>query len=236
MDNDLLSTIKKQSEEERAKLDLKAYDLIIKGVKITDPKRIDIRGNLTCGENVKIDINVIFEGDVVLDNGVSVGPNCILKDCQIGRNTIIHAFSMIDEAHIGEACFIGPYGRIRPGSYLKNYVQIGNFVEIKNSTVMSKCRINHLSFIGDADLAEKVTIGAGTITCNHNGSETSHTNIEENAYVGSGSNLIAPINIGANSTIGAGSTINNDVPKDKLVIARSRQIEIENWKRVKNLK
>ena len=236
MDNHLFEIFKKKSEEERDRLDIKAYDLIAKGVEVIDPKRLDIRGSLTCSENVKIDINVIIEGDVVLASGVSVGANCILKDCQIGKNTIIYPFSSVDDAVIGESGFIGPYGRIRPGSYLKDFVQIGNFVEIKNSTIMNKCRINHLSFIGDSDLAENVTIGAGTITCNHNGDKTNHTNIENNAYVGSGSNLIAPINIGANSTIGAGSTINEDVPKGKLVIARSRQIEIENWQRTKDLK
>jgi len=236
MGNDLFKTIKKQSEDERVRLNLKAYDLIAKGVKIIDPKRTDIRGSLTCGENVVIDINVIFEGDVVLEDGVIVGANCIVKDCHIGKNTTIHPFSSIDDAVIGESGFIGPYGRIRPGSCLKNNVQIGNFVEIKNSTIMNKCRINHLSFIGDAYLAENVTIGAGTITCNHNGNNTNHTSIENNAYIGSGSSLIAPINIGANSTIGAGSTITDDVPKGKLVIARSRQIEIENWQRAKDLK
>jgi bifunctional UDP-N-acetylglucosamine pyrophosphorylase / glucosamine-1-phosphate N-acetyltransferase len=233
MNNNSIELIKKKYSLERDKLKFKAFKLMEKGVQILDPARIDIRGNLTCGENVKIDINVIFEGDVILADGVSVGASCILNDCQIGKNTNIHPYSLVDNAIIGESCFVGPYGRVRPGSNIKDFVQIGNFVEIKNANIMSKCRINHLSFIGDADLAESVTIGAGTITCNHNGIRINKTNIGDNAYVGSGSNLIAPIKIGANSTIGAGSTINKNVPKGKLVIARSKQIVIDDWQRTK---
>ncbi|MDB0021048.1 bifunctional protein glmU [Candidatus Pseudothioglobus singularis] len=230
MDKDLVSIVKKNSEKEREKLSIKAFKLMAEGVEIIDPNRLDIRGNLTCGENVKIDINVIIEGDVSLADGVSIGANCILKDCQIGKDTLIHPFSSIDGSVIGKSCFVGPYGRIRPDSYLGNSVQIGNFVEIKNATINSWTRINHLSFIGDADLAEGVTIGAGTITCNHDGFDFNHITIHEGSYIGSGCNLIAPLIINKNSTIAAGSTITDEVPSEVLTIARSRQVTIDSWK------
>lgn len=230
MNNKLFDLYKKKYEEKRDELDLKAYELIELGVEVVDPKRLDIRGNLTCGTNVKIDINVIFEGDVILENGVIVGASCILKNCKIGKNTILRPFSLVDDAVIGESCFIGPYGRIRPGSCLGNSVQIGNFVEIKNSQIGSKCRINHHTFVGDADLAEQVTIGAGVITCNHDGAGIHRTIIEQGAYVGSGCNLVAPVKINTNATIASGSTITEDAAANALTIARSRQVKIENWK------
>jgi len=218
------------------KMRLYAEKLIRDGVGIADPERIDVRGDLICGENVSIDINVIIEGTVKLGNNVSIGSNSILIDSVIGSNTVIKPFTIIEGAIIGESSFVGPYGRIREGTVINDFVQIGNFVEIKNTTIMNQCRINHLSFIGDAKLAENVTIGAGTITCNHNGSDTKITNIKKDAYVGSGTNLIAPLTIGAESTIGAGSTINQDVPKGKLVIARAKQTEVKNWQRPKIIK
>jgi len=215
---------------------LHAENLLREGVFIADPERIDIRGELTCGKNVSIDINVIFEGIVKLDDNVSIGANSIIISSVIGQNTVIKPFTFIEGAIIGKNSFIGPFGRIREGSVINDFVQIGNFVEIKNTTIMNKCRINHLSFIGDADLAENVTIGAGTITCNHNGSNSSQTSIKSDVYIGSGSNLIAPLTIGVGSTIGAGSTINKDVPDGKLVIARARQTEVKNWHRNKTNK
>ena len=232
MNNNLFDMYKKKYEEKRDALDLKAYQLIEIDVEVVDPKRLDIRGNLTCGSNVKIDIdiNVIFEGNVILENSVIVGANCILKNCKIGKNTILHPFSLVDDAVIGESCFIGPYGRIRPGSCLGDSVQIGNFVEIKNAQIGSKCRINHHAFVGDADLAEQVTIGAGVITCNHDGVGINRTIIEQGAYVGSGCNLVAPLKINTNATIASGSTITEEAAADTLTIARSRQVKIENWK------
>ncbi len=220
----------------RNKMRLHAEALVRGGVNVADPERIDIHGDLICGENVSIDINVIIQGNVKLGNNVSIGANSIIIDSVIGQDTIIKPFTIIEGASIGKNSFVGPYGRIREGTVISDFVQIGNFVEIKNTTIMNQCRINHLSFIGDADLAENVTIGAGTITCNHNGNNSTQTNIKSDVYVGSGSNLIAPLTIGAGATIGAGSTINKDVPKGKLVIARAKQIEVENWQRSKVLK
>ena len=154
------------------------------GVVARDPHRLDIRGDLICGCGVELDINVVVEGNVVLDDSVKIGANSVLSDCKIGRGTVIHPFSMVEGAVIGEQSFVGPYGRVRPGSRVGDQVQIGNFVEVKNANIASNCRINHLSFVGDADLAERVTIGAGTITCNHDGVGINRTTIEERAYIG----------------------------------------------------
>jgi bifunctional UDP-N-acetylglucosamine pyrophosphorylase / glucosamine-1-phosphate N-acetyltransferase len=210
--------------------------LINQGVRIFDDERVEIRGSLVCGNNVFIDINTIFEGSVVLADNVSIGSNCIIKDSIINQDSLIKPFTSIEGASIGKNTFIGPYARIREGTKVADFVQIGNFVEIKNSTIKDQCRINHHSFIGDADLDEGVTIGAGTITCNHDGHKINSISIGKNAYVGSGCNLIAPIRIGSNATIGAGSTISEDVPKDKLTIARAHQMTYENWKGPKHNK
>jgi len=208
----------------------KVLELIAAGVSVENPEQLHIRGMISCGENVKFDSNVIIEGNVKLEDGVLVGANSILKDCTIGKGTTINPFSLVEGAVIGENCLIGPYGRIRQGVSIEDRVQIGNFVEIKNSNIASKCRINHLSFVGDADLAEQVTIGAGTITCNHDGVSINRTIIEQGVYVGSGCNLVAPLKINTNATIASGSTITKEVSADTLTIARSRQVKIENWK------
>jgi bifunctional UDP-N-acetylglucosamine pyrophosphorylase/glucosamine-1-phosphate N-acetyltransferase len=208
-----------------------AKKLIENDVMIIDPERVDIRGHLKCGKNVVIDINVIFEGEVELGDNVSIGANCILVDSFIGNGAHIKPFSLVEGAMIGENSFVGPYGRIRHGSKIENDVQIGNFVEIKNSSIKNNSKINHLSFIGDADIDEDVTIGAGTITCNHDGLNTNFTKINKGAYVGSGCNLVAPIRIGNYATIGAGSTITKDAPDNSLTIARSKQNIIESWKK-----
>ena len=208
----------------------KVLELIAAGVSVENPEQLHIRGMISCGENVKFDSNVIIEGNVKLEDGVLVGANSILKDCTIGKGTTINPFSLVEGSVIGENCLIGPYGRIRQGVSIEDRVQIGNFVEIKNSNIASKCRINHLSFVGDADLAEQVTIGAGTITCNHDGVGINRTIIEQGAYVGSGCNLVAPLKINTNATIASGSTITKEVSADTLTIARSRQVKIENWK------
>ena len=208
----------------------KVLELIAAGVGVENPEQLHIRGMISCGENVKFDSNVIIEGNVKLEDGVLVGANSILKDCTIGKGTTINPFSLVEGAVIGENCLIGPYGRIRQGVSIEDRVQIGNFVEIKNSNIASNCRINHLTFVGDADLAEQVTIGAGTITCNHDGVGINRTTIEQGAYVGSGCNLVAPLKINANATIASGSTITEAAAADTLTIARSRQVKIENWK------
>mgnify|MGYP001475394818 CR=1 FL=1 len=208
-----------------------AEKMITQGVNIIDSNRIDIRGNLTLGKNVVIDVNVIFEGDVILGDGVKIGANCIIINSVIGANSNIKPFSMIEDSIIGESVFIGPYGRIRPGSKIGDKSKIGNFVEIKNSKIGLGCQINHLSFVGDADIAKEVIIGAGTITCNHDGVKINRITIDQGAYIGSGSNLVAPIKINSNSTIGAGSTITEDTPKDALTVARARQVTIKKWTR-----
>ena len=236
MDNNTIIEAKKIAQKEREVHLKKAYKLIAVGVVVRDPQRLDIRGSLVCGKGVEIDINVIIEGDVLLEDGVIIGANCILRNCKIGKDTQINPFSLIEEAVVGEQSFVGPYGRLRPGSRVGDNVQIGNFVEIKNSNIASRCRINHLSFVGDAELAENVTIGAGTITCNHDGIGINRTTIEDGAYIGSGCNLVAPLKVNANSTIASGSTITEDVAGDTLTIARSRQVNIKNWKGPKSRK
>jgi bifunctional UDP-N-acetylglucosamine pyrophosphorylase / glucosamine-1-phosphate N-acetyltransferase len=230
MDNITITEAKKITQKEREVQLKKAYKLIAAGVVVRDPQRLDIRGTLVCGKGVEVDINVVFEGDVLLEDGVIIGANCILRNCKIGKDTQINPFSLIEGAVVGEQSFVGPYGRLRPGSIVGDNVQIGNFVEIKNANISSKCRINHHSFVGDSDLGENVTIGAGTITCNHDGISVHRTTIEDGAYIGSGCNLVAPLKVNANSTIASGSTITEDVAGDTLTIARSRQVEIKNWK------
>jgi bifunctional UDP-N-acetylglucosamine pyrophosphorylase / glucosamine-1-phosphate N-acetyltransferase len=227
------ANLKNTLQRERKALEEEAYKLIENGVKVHDPKRLDIRGTLTCGKKVEIDINVIIEGNVILDDGVFIGSSCILKNCKIGRDSHIYPFSLIEDSIVGDNSFVGPYGRIRPGSLIANNVQVGNFVEIKNSKIAEKCRINHLSFIGDALLAESVTIGAGTITCNHNGVAINQVSIGKHSFIGSGCNLVAPLKVNSKSTIGAGSTITKDTPSNALTIARSRQVVINQWKKPK---
>jgi len=208
----------------------KVFKLMLSGVQVSNPEFLHIRGKVSCGKNVKIDLNVIIEGDVKLGDNVTIGAHTILRDCSIGKGTIINSFSLVEGSIVGENCFIGPYGRIRPDVSIGDHVSIGNFVEIKNSNIASKCQINHHSFVGDSDLAEQVTIGAGVITCNHDGAGVNRTVISRGVYVGSGCNLVAPLKINANATIAAGSTITNEVAADTLTIARSRQVKIENWK------
>lgn len=220
-------------KENKNSLIKKAHELIANGINVIDPNRLDIRGKLACGKNVIIDINVIFEGDVFLGDGVNIGANCIIKDCQIEKNTLIKPFSFIDGAIIGESSSIGPYARIRPGSKIDNFVQIGNFVEIKNSQIAPECRINHHSFIGDAELSAKVTIGAGTITCNHNGYEVNKTKIGQSSYIGSNCSLVAPLLVNKNSTIGAGSTITEEVPEGMLTLSRARQVTIKRLRKTR---
>ena len=236
MDNYKIIDAQHKSQKEHEEKLNTAYKLIAAGVVVRDPQRLDIRGTLVCGKGVEIDINVVFEGNVMLEDGVIIGANCILRNCKIGKDTQINPFSLVEEAIIGEKSFVGPYGRLRPGSKVGDNVQIGNFVEIKDANVASMCRINHHSFVGDADLAENVTIGAGTITCNHDGIGINRTTIEEGAYIGSGCNLVAPLKINANSTIASGSTITEEVAGDTLTIARSRQVNIKNWKGPKSRK
>lgn len=208
-----------------------AEQLMEQGVRLSDPARIDVRGSLYVGKDVSIDINAIFEGNVVLGNNVYIGPNCVLKDCEIGDGTRIEAFSHIQQARVDTHCHIGPYARLRPGSDLSDGVKVGNFVEIKKAAIGQGSKVNHLSYIGDAQIGESVNIGAGTITCNYDGVNKFKTEIQDGVFVGSNSSLVAPVTIEKGATIGAGSTITKSVAADNLAIARGKQRNITGWQK-----
>ncbi len=221
---------------ERAYQARKAEELMLNGANLRDPARIDVRGDVTVGNDVMIDINVIFEGKVVLGNGVVVGPNCVIKDAVIGDNTEIKANSMIEKSTIGIGCSVGPYARIRPDSVLADDSHVGNFVELKKTTLGVGSKANHLTYLGDAVIGSKVNVGAGTITCNYDGANKFVTTIEDGVFVGSNSSLVAPVTLGQNSTVGAGSVVTASVAADELVVARSKQRHISGWKRPVKIK
>jgi bifunctional UDP-N-acetylglucosamine pyrophosphorylase/glucosamine-1-phosphate N-acetyltransferase len=208
-----------------------AEALMTAGVTLVDPARLDVRGKLSTGYDVFIDVNVIFEGKVTLGNNVSIGPNCIIKNATIADGVDIQANSMIDDSQLAEDCQIGPYARLRPGTQLDKGAKIGNFVETKKSHIGEGSKVNHLSYIGDAEIGSGVNVGAGTITCNYDGVNKSKTVINDHAFIGSNTSLVAPVNIGETATIGAGSTISGDVPAKHLSVARGKQRNIEGWKR-----
>lgn len=199
----------------------------------TNKDSVEIRGEVSFGDNVRIGSHVIFEEKVSIGNDVVIGDFVKINNSTIDSSSEIKDYTLIDNAEIGSGCFIGPYARVRPETKIANNCQIGNFVELKNSTIGRNCRINHMAFIGDALLEDDVTVGAGTITCNHNGLNVNKTIISKGAYIGSNVNLIAPVSISENATIGSGSTITKNAPANKLTIARSKQILIEGWKRPK---
>lgn len=214
-----------------------AEALCMQGITLLDAQRIDIRGDLQCGRDVIIDVNCVFEGNVVLEDGVEVGANCVIKDAQIARNTKIAPFTHIDQASIGAASKIGPFARLRPGSQLAAGTHVGNFVEIKNASLGTGSKVNHLSYIGDATVGADVNIGAGTITCNYDGANKHRTIIEDAVFVGSDTQLVAPVTVGKGATIAAGSTITKDVPADSLTLCRAReQRSIQGWKRPQKVK
>ena len=207
------------------------YQLQLNGVQFADPSRVDIRGELVCGTDVFIDINTIFVGKVVLENGVQIDAKNVISDCTIGQGSHIKPNCVLSESTIGQNVAIGPFAHIRPKSAIGDDVKIGNFVETKKSTLGTGAKVSHLSYIGDAIVGRDVNVGAGVITCNYDGVNKFTTTIGDNAFVGSNSSLVAPVVIGKNATIGAGSVITQDTPDDKLTVARSRQTTIENWKR-----
>jgi len=208
-----------------------AEELMERGVTIIDPARIDIRGHLQCGKDVTIDVGCIFEGKIILGNNVHLKPYSYFKDCEIKNDSVIESFSHIDSSIIGESNKIGPYARLRPGAKLGKEVHIGNYVEIKNTFVDDRTKINHLSYIGDAEVGKDVNIGAGCITCNYDGAAKHKTIIGDDVFLGSDCQMIAPIKIGKGATIGAGSTLTEDVPANELTLSRSEQKTIQGWKR-----
>jgi bifunctional UDP-N-acetylglucosamine pyrophosphorylase / glucosamine-1-phosphate N-acetyltransferase len=208
-----------------------AEHLMRGGVTLADPTRFDLRGQLRAGRDVFIDLNILIEGEVTLGDRVKVGPNCVLRDCTIGADSEILASSVIEGARVGGQARIGPFARLRPETELAEQVHIGNFVEIKKSQVGSGSKINHLSYVGDALIGEDVNVGAGTITCNYDGANKHRTVIGDRAFIGSDTQLVAPVEVGANATIGAGSTITRDAPPDQLTVSRSRQMSLSGWRR-----
>ncbi len=212
---------------------MKTKELLNMGVTLVDQTRVDIRGDVSAGKDCVIDVNAILVGKVELGNNVTIGPNTYIEDAIIGDNTSIEAFSHICNANIGANCSVGPYARLREGTVLENAVKIGNFVETKKTSIAEGSKASHLSYLGDATIENNVNIGAGTITCNYDGKEKHATKIKEGAFIGTNSSLVAPINIGKNAYVGAGSTITKDIPDDALGVARSKQTTKENWSKKK---
>jgi len=208
-----------------------AHALLEKGITLMDPNRIDVRGELICGRDVTIDVGCVFEGRVELADGVTVGPHCVLVNARIGAGASIKPFCHIEQATVGAASQIGPYARLRPGTELGEDVHIGNFVEVKNSQVAAHSKANHLAYVGDATIGARVNIGAGTITCNYDGANKFRTVIEDDAFIGSDSQLVAPVTVGKGATLGAGTTLTKDAPAGKLTISRSKQTTIDGWSR-----
>ncbi len=226
-----VNTKEQLAELERIHQRRTASGLLDAGVTLTDPARIDVRGELRCATDVRIDVNCVFEGEVELGAGVNIGANCVIRNTRIGAATRVEPFSFIDGAIISENCIIGPYARIRPGTELANDVHIGNFVEVKASTIGSGSKANHLAYIGDTSMGRDVNVGAGTITCNYDGADKHRTVIEDDVFIGSDTQLVAPVTVGRGSTIGAGSTITRDTPPGELTLSRTKQTSIANWKR-----
>ena len=201
------------------------------GVTLADPARLDVRGHLSCDQDVFIDVGCVFEGNVSLGAGVHVGAHCVLRDVTIGAGTRIEPFSHLEQAVVGTEAKIGPYARLRPGAALADRTHVGNFVEIKNARLGVDSKANHLAYIGDADIGERVNIGAGTITCNYDGVNKHRTTIEDDAFIGSDTQLVAPVRVGRGATLGAGTTLTRDAPAEKLTVSRAKQLTIEGWKR-----
>jgi bifunctional UDP-N-acetylglucosamine pyrophosphorylase/glucosamine-1-phosphate N-acetyltransferase len=208
-----------------------AHSLMLAGVTVADPARLDVRGTLTHGMDVFLDVNVVLEGRIVLGDGVRVGAGCLIRDSEIGAGTEVFAHCVIEDAAVGPGCLIGPFARLRPAARLARGVHIGNFVEVKNARLGDESKANHLAYVGDCELGKRVNIGAGTIVANYDGANKHRSLIGDDAHTGSNSVLVAPITVGAGATIGAGSTVTHEVPPGKLTVARARQQVVEGWKR-----
>jgi bifunctional UDP-N-acetylglucosamine pyrophosphorylase/glucosamine-1-phosphate N-acetyltransferase len=213
-----------------------AAALMEAGVTLNDPARIDVRGELSCGRDVAIDVNCVFEGRVELADGVTIGANCVLKNCRIGGGAKIAPFCHIEDAVVGAESKVGPYARLRPGTELGRDVHVGNFVEVKNSSIADHSKANHLAYLGDATIGSRVNVGAGTITCNYDGANKFRTVIEDDAFIGSDTQLVAPVTVGRGATLGAGTTLTRDAPPDQLTVSRAKQMSIPGWKRPVKLK
>ena len=208
-----------------------ADGLLVAGVRLADPARIDIRGALTHGRDVAIDVGCVFEGKVELGDAVEVGPYCVLKNVKVGPGTRIAAFCHFEDAVIGPDGVLGPYARLRPGSELGPEVHIGNFVEVKNGKIGAQSKANHLAYIGDAEIGQRVNVGAGTITCNYDGANKHKTIIEDDVFIGSNTQLVAPVRVGRGATLGAGTTLTKNAPPDALTVSRAKQMTLSNWMR-----
>ncbi|UUZ77548.1 bifunctional UDP-N-acetylglucosamine diphosphorylase/glucosamine-1-phosphate N-acetyltransferase GlmU [Polaromonas sp. P1(28)-13] len=223
------------AELERVYQQRQAAALMEQGVRLADPARFDVRGTLTCGQDVEIDVNCLFEGQVSLGDGVRVAANCVIANCAIAAGAVIHPFTHIDGeklgVQVGEGALIGPFARLRPGAQLGAEVHIGNFVEVKNSTLAKGAKANHLAYLGDATVGERVNYGAGSITANYDGANKHRTVIEADVHIGSNCVLVAPVTIGQGGTVGGGSTITKDTPAGSLSVARGKQISLPNWNR-----
>ncbi|MFK5914620.1 MAG: bifunctional UDP-N-acetylglucosamine diphosphorylase/glucosamine-1-phosphate N-acetyltransferase GlmU [Woeseiaceae bacterium] len=208
-----------------------ANQLMAAGITLADPTRIDIRGNLRHGQDIFIDVNTVIEGNVSIGNNVSIGANCVIKDSKIADNVVILPMSILDNSSVGKGSKVGPFARLRPGAVLGNNTHIGNFVEIKKTYIDDGSKVNHLTYVGDSLVGKNVNIGAGTITCNYDGANKHQTIIEDNVFIGSATQLVAPVKIGKNATVGAGSTITSDVSANDLAITRVKQKSISDWSR-----
>jgi bifunctional UDP-N-acetylglucosamine pyrophosphorylase / glucosamine-1-phosphate N-acetyltransferase len=219
------------AELEAAYRRMRAQELMLQGATIADPARFDARGDVTVGQDVFIDVNVVLEGEVRLGDRVRIGPNCVLRDVSVGEGAELFANCVLERSEIGPDCRVGPFARFRPGTVLARGVHIGNFVEVKNSRIGEGSKSNHLTYLGDTTVGKGVNVGAGTVTCNYDGANKWQTHIDDGAFIGSGSMLVAPVRIGAGATIGAGSTITKDAPEGQLTLERSTQTSIPGWKR-----
>lgn len=226
-----VNTRQQLAELERHYQRLLANELMVRGVTLADPSRLDIRGTVKTGTDITIDVNVILEGNVTIADNVEIGANCIIKESVIGKGAIILANSMIDYSQVGENVNIGPFARLRPGTVLADNAKIGNFVETKNANIGQGSKVNHLSYIGDTDMGKNVNIGAGTITCNYDGANKHRTTIGDNVFIGSDSQLVAPITVESGATIGAGTTLRKDAPESALTLTKSEQKTVEGWQR-----
>lgn len=220
-----------QAQLERLWQAEQADRLLQAGVTLIDPSRFDLRGTLVCGRDVVIDVGCVFEGHVELADGVRIGPHCVVRNVTLGEGTVVDAYSHLDDAVVGAQTRIGPYARLRPGADIRDHAHIGNFVEIKKSVIGYGSKANHLAYVGDALVGDRVNIGAGTITCNYDGVNKFQTIIEDDAFIGSDTQLVAPVRVGKGATIGAGTTLTRNAPADQLTLSRSAQTTHPSWKR-----